>query len=201
MSASMSHYTTTLADALCGGSSRKLIAGWWYSVLALTAILILMTVPVMSTRTAGETFASVWSAVLSFILCIGGTMIMRKFHNSMAVGFFMGGVVAMAQLFFMLFLVYIGYAKDQVAAEESAKEERFMSFLCLIQSVLLGSFAAILGAHRAEILDKPLSEKSVMSGVSEGMSTFNYSGDYSETSTAADESLEPGYRAPESTRV
>jgi hypothetical protein len=39
------------------------------------------------------------------VLSIGGTMIMRKFHNSMAVGFFMGGVVAMSQLFFMLFLM------------------------------------------------------------------------------------------------
>jgi hypothetical protein len=30
---------------------------------------------------------------------------MRKFHNSMAVGFFMGSIVAMSQLFFLLFLV------------------------------------------------------------------------------------------------
>lgn len=30
-----------------------------------------------------------------------------------------------------------------------------MSLLCLLQSILLGSFAAILGAHRSEILDKP----------------------------------------------
>ena len=30
-----------------------------------------------------------------------------------------------------------------------------MSLLCLVQSILLGSFAAILGAHRSEILDKP----------------------------------------------
>jgi hypothetical protein len=36
---------------------------------------------------------------------VGGTMIMRKFHSSLAVGFFMGCVVAMSQLFFMLFLV------------------------------------------------------------------------------------------------
>ena len=32
-----------------------------------------------------------------------------------------------------------------------------MSLLCLVQSILLGSFAAILGAHRSEILDKPTS--------------------------------------------
>jgi hypothetical protein len=82
-------------------------------------------------------------------------MIMRKFHNSMAVGFFMGSVVSMSQLCFALFLVYIGYGKDQRVAEMSAKEERLMAILALGQSVLLGSFAAILAAHRSEILDKP----------------------------------------------
>ena len=30
-----------------------------------------------------------------------------------------------------------------------------MAFLALCQSLLLGSFAAILAAHRSEILDKP----------------------------------------------
>ena len=52
---------------------------------------------------------------------------------------------------------YIGYGKDQSAQGKSFKGETVMSLLCLIQSVLLGSFAAILGAHRSEILDKPTS--------------------------------------------
>lgn len=29
----LSQYTTYLAESLCGGSSRKLIAGWWYVLL------------------------------------------------------------------------------------------------------------------------------------------------------------------------
>jgi hypothetical protein len=36
----------------------------------------------------------------------------------------------------------------------STKEETLMAFFSLMQSVLLASFAAILGAHRSEILDK-----------------------------------------------
>ena len=82
-------------------------------------------------------------------------MIMRKFHNSLAVGFFMGGIVACSQLFFLLFLLFIGYAKDQKVLGNSSTNEAFMSFFSLIQSVLLGSFAIILAAHRSEILDKP----------------------------------------------
>lgn len=76
-----------------------------YSILAMTGVLALMSCAVMGTRSIAEGFTSVWSAFMLLALSIGGTMIMRKFHNSMAVGFFMGGVVAMAQMFFFLSLV------------------------------------------------------------------------------------------------
>ena len=36
MSNFLSHYTTYLANRLCGGSSRKLIAGWWYVATVLS---------------------------------------------------------------------------------------------------------------------------------------------------------------------
>jgi di/tricarboxylate transporter len=121
----------------------------------MTAALMISSLCVMGTRPFSEGFAAFWSAMMLCVLSIGGTMIMRKFHNSMAVGFFMGSVVAMSQLFFSLFLVYIGYGKDQVDEGFSAKEESLMAFFSLAQSILLGSFAAILAAHRSEILDKP----------------------------------------------
>ncbi|KAG7352486.1 hypothetical protein IV203_029235 [Nitzschia inconspicua] len=154
MGASLSSYTAMLADSLCGGSSRRLIAGWWYSILSLTGILALMSCAVMSTRGLSEAFTSIWSALMLLALSIGGTMIMRKFHNSMAVGFFMGGVVAMSQMFFFLMLIYLGYRKDQKNDGLPVFTETMMAFLCLSQSVLLGTFAAILGAHRSEILEK-----------------------------------------------
>lgn len=37
----------------------------------------------------------------------------------------------------------------------SPKEETLMALFALMQSILLGSFAAILAAHRSEILDQP----------------------------------------------
>jgi hypothetical protein len=71
----------------------------------MTGVLAMMSCAVMGTRSLAEAFTSVWSAFMLLALSIGGTMIMRKFHNSMAVGFFMGGVVAMSQMFFFLSLV------------------------------------------------------------------------------------------------
>ncbi len=56
---------------------------------------------------------------------------------------------------FLFYYRYLGYAQDQTLSGQTAKQEVLMSLLCVIQSVLLGSFAAILGAHRSEILDTP----------------------------------------------
>jgi len=79
---------------------------------------------------------------------------MRKFHNSISVGFFMGCVVSMSQLYFLLFLIYWGYAVDRKEDQLPHEEEMLSSFFSLVQSILLASFAAMLGAHRSQILDR-----------------------------------------------
>jgi hypothetical protein len=132
-----------------------------YSILGMTAALMIMSFAIMGRRPFNETFASFWSAGMLFLLSIGGTMIMRKFHNSMAVGFFMGSICTCSQMFFSLSLVYLGYGRDQAMINLSSKEEKLMAFLALLQSILLGSFAAILAAHRSEILDKPATGASI----------------------------------------
>ena len=43
-----------------------------------------------------------------------------------------------------------------------------MAFFCLCQSLLLGTFAAILGAHRSEILEKQEEHASRMVGSATG---------------------------------
>lgn len=82
---------------------------------------------------------------------------MRKFQNSVAVGFFMGSVVAASQMFLLIFLILFGYIEDRLDNEMSVDGERLNGFVCLVQSILLGSFAAILAAHRSEILDQKIS--------------------------------------------
>lgn len=149
----ISRLTSALTKLLCGGSSRKLIAGWWYSILAISLLLTLISLWVVSTRSPAEGFACMTSSLLLVALSVGGTMIMRKFHNSIAVGLFMGSIVAGSQLFFFLFLVYLGYASDRkLMYNANATVEDTMAILSLFQSILLGSFAIILGAHRTEIL-------------------------------------------------
>jgi hypothetical protein len=140
-----------------------------YSILAVTAALLILSCMIVGhSRPFHEVVVSVWSAAFLGGLSIVGTMIMRKFHNSMAVGFFMGVTVGCSQWFVILSLVYTSYAREQrlMDAEDnvygnngtpsiqSGKEETLLAIVAAVQAILLGSFAAILAAHRSEILDK-----------------------------------------------
>ena len=76
-----------------------------YTILFTSIIQISLAMWAMSSRGGAEAFISMWSSIVLLILCIGGTIIMRKFQSSVFVGFFMGSVVAASQMFFMLFLM------------------------------------------------------------------------------------------------
>ena len=49
---------------------------------------------------------------------------------------------------------YLGYRKDNKIDGLPSGQELFISLVCFLQFLLLGTFAAILAAHRSEIIDK-----------------------------------------------
>jgi hypothetical protein len=79
---------------------------------------------------------------------------MRKFHSSFHTGLFIGCIVATAQYFFLLSLVYAGYVADRNLSGLSTGQDVLQSCVSMIQSFLLGSFALLLTAHRSEIIEK-----------------------------------------------
>jgi len=79
---------------------------------------------------------------------------MRKYNSSLSVGFFLGAVVGMSELFMLLFFLYFGYGTDRVALGLECREENIVATLCACQALLLASFAAILGARRSEFVAK-----------------------------------------------
>lgn len=170
-----------------------------YFILLISIIQVFIALYTMSSRGGTEAFVSLWSAIFLLILCAGGTVIMRKFQSSLAVGFFMGSVVAASQMFLLIFLMWVqlavslvthsivmgndvifiapprsfkpcliwhirsfslfGYIEDRLENNLPVDGERLNGFVCLVQSLLLGSFAAILAAHRSEILDQKISDE------------------------------------------
>ena len=80
-------------------------------------------------------------------------MIMRKFHNSIAVGFFMGVTVTSCQFYIGLALIYFHYRHYNIQQNSSSNAKDVTLFACfsIVQAILLGTFAIILAAHRTEI--------------------------------------------------
>lgn len=76
-----------------------------YFILFASTIQIFVAMWAMSSRGGAQAFITTWSAVMLILLCMVGTIIMRKFHNSVFVGAFLGAVVAASQMFFLLFLM------------------------------------------------------------------------------------------------
>jgi hypothetical protein len=79
---------------------------------------------------------------------------MRKFHSSFHTGLFIGCIVATAQYFFLLSLVYAGYVADRNFSGLPTGQDVLQSCVSMIQAFLLGSFALLLTAHRSEIIQK-----------------------------------------------
>ena len=57
-----------------------------------------------------------------------------------------------------LFVSLFGYIEDRLINNLSVDGERLNGFVCLVQSILLASFATILASHRSEILDQKISD-------------------------------------------
>ncbi len=51
-----------------------------------------------------------------------------------------------------------GYIEDRLSNNLPVDGERLNGFVCLLQSILLASFATILASHRSEILDQKISD-------------------------------------------
>ena len=49
------------------------------------------------------------------------------------------------------------YVEERLENDLPVDGERLNGFVCLVQSLLLGFFAAILASHRSEILDQKIS--------------------------------------------
>jgi len=80
-------------------------------------------------------------------------MVMRKYQNDYSVGVFLGSIVATSHFFLLLSLIYFGYAGDRKAKNLSIIEEIIQGLMFFAQSLVLGLFAIILGAHRSRVLD------------------------------------------------
>lgn len=78
-------------------------------------------------------------------LSVGGSLVMRKYRTSLAVGFFLGVVVIMSQTMLVLFAVFAGRATTAEDDSEKPADRAFAAF-CLFLWIVYTTFAGEMGS-------------------------------------------------------
>ncbi|KAG5190373.1 hypothetical protein JKP88DRAFT_197319 [Tribonema minus] len=145
--------------APCARNPQKAIAYAWFTSIILVAIAFVCACVAASKQEGVDAvkgskslaFASIWTALLLILLCIGGSMVMRRYRTSLAVGFFLGVVIIMSQQMLILFAVFAGRAEDTTNDSEKPADSAFAAF-CFFLFVVYTGFAIMLAMFRADII-------------------------------------------------
>lgn len=76
-------------------------------------------------------------------LSVGGSLVMRKYRTSLAVGFFLGVVIIMSQTMLVLFAVFAGRASTSEDQDEKPADRAFAAF-CFFLWIVYSTFAGEL---------------------------------------------------------
>eukprot|EP00640_Fibrocapsa_japonica_P006981 CAMPEP_0113934008 /NCGR_PEP_ID=MMETSP1339-20121228/1352_1 /TAXON_ID=94617 /ORGANISM="Fibrocapsa japonica" /LENGTH=169 /DNA_ID=CAMNT_0000935611 /DNA_START=99 /DNA_END=608 /DNA_ORIENTATION=+ /assembly_acc=CAM_ASM_000762 len=146
-------------DTLCGPcakNARKTITYTWFTSLAFVAIAFIIAC-VATSRISAEGdnralgFAAIWTVLLMVALGIGGSIVMKKFQTSLAIGFFLGVVIMMSQQCLILFAIFAGRAGATDSESESSADKGMASF-CFLLFLIYGFFASVLGYFRKDLI-------------------------------------------------
>ena len=98
----MEHVLNTIHDRVCcqaiKDKPKQAITYSWFTSLLL--VLVAFIVACVAGNQAGGgsrgvAFAGMWTIILTVALSVGGTLVMRKYQSTMAIGFFLGVVVVL----------------------------------------------------------------------------------------------------------
>ncbi|CAM9226646.1 unnamed protein product [Choristocarpus tenellus] len=147
-----------IRNALCGPCDKnpqKAIAyAWFTSIVIVVIAFICACAAVAHSGTSGSgalDFAAIWTVLLLFGLSVGGSLVMRKYRTSLAVGFFLGVVVIMSQTMLVLFAVFLGRASTTEDEDEPASDRAFAVF-CFFLFIVYTAFAGMLAVFREDII-------------------------------------------------
>mmetsp|Transcript_1475 Transcript_1475/g.3932 ORF Transcript_1475/g.3932 Transcript_1475/m.3932 type:complete len:184 (+) Transcript_1475:1169-1720(+) len=95
-------------------------------------------------------FAAIWTCLLCIAIGFGGTMVMRKFTSSLMVGFLLGVCSTMAQLQFLIFVVFLYYSDE--AGSDSKSADQAASAFAFFLFIIFSLFSVVLFFYRNAIM-------------------------------------------------
>ena len=99
-------------------------------------------------------FAAIWTVILSVMLSVGGTLVMRKFQTSLAIGFFLGVVAVMSQQMLIIAAIFAGEADARSDDDEGDQKgaESAMAVFAMFLFVVYSAFAVLLAVFRKDLI-------------------------------------------------
>ena len=137
--------------ALYCGNTKKLIARMWYVTLLFTVINVICSFIVLSDTGAESGFTAIWSMFMTLSVAAGGTLVFRKYQTPGAVGFLLGVIVMMCQMFFMLFVVFLSFAGSETYGAGESTDRAYAAFAFLLM-LCYGCMAFVIGHYRGDLI-------------------------------------------------
>jgi hypothetical protein len=155
---------------VCAGSPKKAITyAWFNSIILIFITFIVSCIMASEVPQKALAFTGIWTAFLLVLFSIGRTLVMRRYQTPLALGFFLGAVVVIANQ--LLILTAIFGAENDMRSDDASGW--FASF-CFILFVIYVVFGLMLAVFRADLVQDNgnwLSENSGEQGSSSSSST------------------------------
>jgi hypothetical protein len=131
---------------------KGITIAWIMSLVFVLVAFIVACVAASTLRlTAGggtsAAFAGVWTSLLLIALSIMGTIIMRRYKSSLAIGFFLGVIFIMTNQMLILFAIFADHASTSRRPAEEA-----MAVFCFFLFLVYAVFGSMLAVFRKDII-------------------------------------------------
>ena len=93
-------------------------------------------------------FAVLWTSILVMIICILGTVIMRKYRTPLSLGFFLGIIFVMVSQMLIVFAIALNYA---IISKKYEPSQIAIVIFSLFLSILYVAFGSMLAVFRNDV--------------------------------------------------
>mmetsp|Transcript_36389 Transcript_36389/g.63035 ORF Transcript_36389/g.63035 Transcript_36389/m.63035 type:complete len:192 (-) Transcript_36389:139-714(-) len=143
---------------------------WLFSVViaiadVITSLAVASGNDSLKHGSKGAGFAAIWSMFMVICISIYAYYALRKWCTPFSIGYLIGALLMMSQMFLTLFCVFVGLARatddndDQLNSDNGA-----MAFFSFVLFIVYGVFGGLVFKHRAAVT-KGVSDRPVSGGL------------------------------------
>jgi uncharacterized membrane protein YkvI len=167
------------------GGGKRAITYNWLLILILSVLTFIIACAAASHHNDHDghdaiTFCGVWTSIILLLLCVAGTITLRKHHNQLAVGMFMGIIFVMCSQMLIVFAVFAEHA-DQHSTVNAKDSENAMAVFSFFLFLAFTSFGGLLVAFQDEVIKYDDGESSGPNDAGDSKNVYSIESDPSDS--------------------